>query len=170
MEPVFDAQQSVYLAQHAEAKEVLEAHPPKEGDGPECSETAAATGGPVVPAGFDLWVDVNMSIKLKTKNHPEGEWVTLWCDDEPSPSPSEGITSGPGGKARGKSAGRCWRGMEFPSSRSITIGVRPATSQFPMTTLWKTHTEIDDNLPCGSIKKGLWKPSTGPFAGYYLRC
>lgn len=90
MEPVFDAQQSAYLAQHAEAKEVLEAHSPKEGDGPECSETAAANGGPVVPAGFDLWVDVNMSIKLKTKNHPEGEWVTLWCDDEPSPSPSEG--------------------------------------------------------------------------------
>lgn len=33
MEPAFDAQQAAYLAQHDEAKELLEAHSPKEGDG-----------------------------------------------------------------------------------------------------------------------------------------
>ncbi|MDE7004674.1 MAG: hypothetical protein K2P08_09595 [Oscillospiraceae bacterium] len=90
MEPAFDAQQAAYLAQHDEAKELLEAHSPKEGDGPECDEAVTVDGGPVIPAGFDLWVDVNMSIKLRTKSHPDGEWVTLWCDDEPSPVLSEG--------------------------------------------------------------------------------
>ncbi len=81
MEPAFDAQQAAYLAQHDEAKELLEAHSPKEGDGPECDEAVTVDGGPVIPAGFDLWVDVNMSIKLRTKSHPDGEWVTRTIDD-----------------------------------------------------------------------------------------
>lgn len=90
MEPVLDMQQSAYLALHPEAKEILEKHPPKEGDGPACDESISLNDAPIIPPYFDLWVDVNMSLKLKTKNHPEGEWVTLWCDSEPTPSPSEG--------------------------------------------------------------------------------
>lgn len=27
------------------------------------------------------WVDVNTSIKLRTKSHPDGEWVTRTIDD-----------------------------------------------------------------------------------------
>lgn len=71
MEPAFDAQQAAYLAQHDEAKELLEAHSPKEGDGPECDEAVTVDGGPVIPAGFDLWVDVQYVHQAEDKE-PSG--------------------------------------------------------------------------------------------------
>jgi hypothetical protein len=89
-----DINDSPFLTMNPEQLSVLKTAPVKTADEPKVSKTPSNTtllgDAPYVPEGFLLWVDVNMSIKLKTNDHPEGEWITLWCDDEPSPSRSEG--------------------------------------------------------------------------------
>ena len=85
---------SLFVAMHPEQLSVLKTAPVKTTDEPTVSKTTSNTtllgGTPDVPESFLLWVDVNISIKFKTNDHPEGEWITLWCDLEPSPSHSEG--------------------------------------------------------------------------------
>lgn len=89
--------ESAYVSLHPESPEALKSAPQKDADAPPANVLTAGTPTdplwdvPSVPSSFLLWVDVNMSIKLKTKDHPEGEWVTLLCDDEPSPDPSNGL-------------------------------------------------------------------------------
>lgn len=90
--------ESAYIMKHPDKLPVLQNAVPKNSDEPPTEVTTDAPilspvqskATPDIPSSFLLWVDVNMSIMLKTKDHPEGEWVTLWCDDEPSPSESEG--------------------------------------------------------------------------------
>jgi hypothetical protein len=89
-----DINDSPFLAMHPEQLSVVKTAPVKTADESKVSKAPSNTtllgGAPYVPEGFLLWVDINMSIKLKTNDHPEAEWITLWCDDEPSPSRSEG--------------------------------------------------------------------------------
>ena len=83
---------TVYVQFHPESLETLKNAPSKNSES-EVSHIEKPNNilkdSPTIPSSFTIWVDVNMSIKLKTTNHPEGEWVTLWCDDEPSPSEGE---------------------------------------------------------------------------------
>lgn len=92
MKEVKDINESAYVAFHEGKVSELEKLPEKTDDSAKESSVEEVRLGdaPYVPSGFLLWVDVNMSIKLKTNDYPEGEWITLMCDDEPSPSQSEG--------------------------------------------------------------------------------
>ena len=88
------AENSVYVSIHPNSLSELKDAPPKDDEKEERNfeeQPGALNDAPIIPSGFDIWVDVKMSIKLKTKQHPEGEWVTLWCDDRPSPDPSNGL-------------------------------------------------------------------------------
>ena len=94
MENEFEAanvKETKYLLNHPDALSELKNAPPKNEDTSDQQESEMLNDAPYVPSGFLLWVDVNMSVKLKTTEHPESEWVTLWCDDEPSPVPNNNI-------------------------------------------------------------------------------